>query len=198
MSPVLQVQDNEDIIQSQDILHIKQQLFDSNESMDNIPESPIEDTGKPSEDQKVLTNVLQTNINLDVNLLQDPLQIEDPQDFPDKDTILLNSDALNDESYSTVIEAIPDCPMIQVDKPVTDPVTMHQASILAEKVVCIFLTECLQKYLDEYSQLADNKAFLDIHHMLTLLDHHLSQNLAKHSHCMSYNTEYVTLLNQAI
>ena len=107
-------------------------------------------------------------------------------------------DTLNDESYTTVMEAIPDCPAIQVDKPVTDPLTMDQAHIPREKVGCIFLTEHLQKYLDEHSQLADNQAFPDIHHMLTLLDHHLSQNLAEHIHCMSYNTEYITLLNQAI
>ena len=67
--PVLLVQDKEDTIQSQDILNIKQQLFDSNESMDDILESPIKY-------QKVLTNILQTNIDLDVNLPQDPQEID--------------------------------------------------------------------------------------------------------------------------
>ena len=102
------------------------------------------------------------------------------------------------ESKSTVIDSIPDYPTIQVGKPAMEPVEMDQAPIPTEKVGCMFLTDHLQKYLDEYSQLSDNQAFLDIYQILTLLDHYLSGNSGEHIHCISYNTEYVTLLNQAI
>ena len=34
--------------------------------------------------------------------------------------------------------------------------------------------------------------------MLTLLDHYLYDNPRQHIHCMSHNTEYITLLNHAI
>ena len=157
-SPVLQAQDNEDTIQSLNITNAKPQLFDSKKSVDNnIPESLTEDTGKPFKDHKVSTNIQQTNIDLEVQSLQDPLQIGDPWDFPDGDTTVPNSDAFNDESYNTVIEAIPNCHTIQVDQPVNDPEKMDKDPIPVEKVGCIFLTECLQKYLDENLQLADNQ-----------------------------------------
>ena len=42
--------------------------------MDDIPESLMEVTSKPSTDHKISTNVLQANIDLDVESLQDPLQ----------------------------------------------------------------------------------------------------------------------------
>ena len=84
------------------------------------------------------------------------------------------------------IDAIPDCPTIQVNKPAPEPVTMYQAAIPAEKVGCIFVTNHLHKYLDEYPQLLDKQAFLDIHlDMLTILDHYLYDNPRQHIHCMS-------------
>ena len=96
------------------------------------------------------------------------------------------------------IEAIPNCCMIQVDKPATKPVARAQVAIPAEKVGCTFVTNNLQKYLNEYPQLSDSQVFLDNHHMLTLLDHYLYDNPRQYIHCMSYNTECVTLLNHAI
>ena len=45
---------------------------------------------------------------------------------------------------------------------------------------------------------SDKKAFLDIYHMLSLLDKYLYNNLRQHTHCMSSDNEYVLLLKYAI
>ena len=63
--------------------------------------------------QEATTSKPQANIDLDNNLTDDQLQLEDPQDFlEEEDTLLPNSDASQDEYYSTAIDAIPDCLMI--------------------------------------------------------------------------------------
>ena len=67
-----------------------------------------------------------------------------------------------------------------------------------EKVGCIFITRHLQQFLEGYPPLSDKQAFLDIYHMLSLLDKYLYDNLKQHTHCMSSDNEYVALLKYAI
>ena len=67
-----------------------------------------------------------------------------------------------------------------------------------EKVGCILVTSHLQQFLEDYTPSSDKQAFLDIYHMLSLLDKYLYDNLKQHTHCMSSDNEYVTLLKYAI
>ena len=67
-----------------------------------------------------------------------------------------------------------------------------------EKVGCVFATICLQQYLEEYPPSSDKQAFLDIYHMLSLLDRYLYDNPKQHTYCMSPDNEYVALLKYAI
>ena len=68
-----------------------------------------------------------------------------------------------------------------------------------EKVGCILVTSHLNQFLEDYPPSSDKQAFLDIYHMLSLLDKHLYENPKQHTHCMSSETnEYVTLLKYAI
>ena len=67
-----------------------------------------------------------------------------------------------------------------------------------EKVGCILVTCHLQQFLEDYLPPSDKQAFLDIYHMLSLLDKYLYDNLTQHTHCMSSDNEYVTLLKYAI
>ena len=67
-----------------------------------------------------------------------------------------------------------------------------------EKVGFILVTSNLQQFLEDYSPSSDKKAFLDVYHMLSLLDKYLYVNLKQHTHCMSSDNEYVTLLKYAI
>ena len=67
-----------------------------------------------------------------------------------------------------------------------------------EKVGCILVTSHLQQFLEVYPPSSDNYTFLDVYHMLSLLDKYLYNNPKQHTHYMSSDNEYVTLLKYAI
>ena len=67
-----------------------------------------------------------------------------------------------------------------------------------EKVGCTLVTSHLKQFLEDYPPSSDKQAFLDIYHMLSLLDKYLYDNPKQHIHCMSSDNEYVTLLKYAI
>ena len=54
-----------------------------------------------------------------------------------------------------------------------------------EKVGCILVTSNLQHFLEDYAPSSDKQAFLDVYHMLSLLDKYLYDNQKHHTHCMS-------------
>ena len=67
-----------------------------------------------------------------------------------------------------------------------------------EKVGCTLVTSHLKQFLEDYPPSSDKQAFLDIYHMLSSLDKYLCDNPKQHTHCMSSDNEYVTLLKYAI
>ena len=103
-----------------------------------------------------------------------------------------------DEYYSKAIDVTADNMITQMGKPGIKPFTTDDIMIPNEKVGCIFVTICLQEYLEEYPPSSDKQAFLAIFHMLSLLDWYLYDNPRQHIYCMSLNNEYETLLNHAI
>ena len=78
------------------------------------------------------------------------------------------------------------------------PTSTDEVIMPTEKVGCILVTSHLKQFLEDYPLSSDKKAFLDIYHMLTLLDKYLYDNLKQHTHCMSSDNEYVTFLKYAI
>ena len=70
--------------------------------------------------------------------------------------------------------------------------------MLTEKVGCILVTNHLQQFLEDYPPSSDKQAFLDVYHMLSLLDKYLYNNPRQHTHCMSSDNENVILLKYAI
>ena len=67
-----------------------------------------------------------------------------------------------------------------------------------KKVGCILVTSHLQQFLEDYPPSSDKQAFLDVYHMLSLLDKYLYDNPKQHTDCMSSDNEYVILLKYAI
>ena len=67
-----------------------------------------------------------------------------------------------------------------------------------EKVGCILVTSCLKQFLENYFSSSDKQAFLDVYHMLSLLDKYLYDHPKQHTHCMSSDNEYVSLLQHTI
>ena len=66
-----------------------------------------------------------------------------------------------------------------------------------EKVGCILITSHL-KISRRLSFVFKKQVFLDIYHMLSLLDKYLYDHSKQHTHCMSHDNEYVTLIQCAI
>ena len=59
----------------------------------------------------------------------------------------------------------------------TDDIIMQ-----TKKVGCILVTTLLQQYLEDFPPSLDKQAFLDIYHMLSLLDKYLYDNPKQHTH----------------
>ena len=87
---------------------------------------------------------------------------------------------------------------IQPEKSITELLPTNDVTIPTEKVGCILVTRHLQQFLEGYLPPSDKQAFLDIYHMLSLLDKYLYDNPKQYTHCMSSNNEYVALLKYAI
>ena len=163
---MLEVEEQVDQTLKKQSVPVKQQSLDVKGSTDNIPESQMTDTGYSLQQLAIVNSIAHTDIDLDVNLLDDQLQLENGQDFTEEDTLVPNPDALHDKHHSTTTDDTGKRTTIQVDKPITEPPTMDEVSIPIEKIGCIFVTDHLHKYLDEYPRLSDKQVFLDIYHML--------------------------------
>ena len=67
-----------------------------------------------------------------------------------------------------------------------------------EKIGCILVTSHLKQFLENYFLSSDKQAFLDVYHMLSLLDEYLYDHPKQHTHCMSSDNGYVSLLQHTI
>ena len=67
-----------------------------------------------------------------------------------------------------------------------------------KKVGCILITSHLKQFLEDHPSSSEKQVFLDIYHMLSLLDKYLYDYPKQHTHCMSSNNEYITLLQYTI
>ena len=108
------------------------------------------------------------------------------------------ADVLHDDDYHIAIDSIAEGTSIQPEKSITEFLPTDYVTIPTEKVGCIFVTRHLQQFLEGYPPPSDKKVFLDVYHMLSLLDKYLSYNPKQYTHCMSSNNEYVALLKYAI
>ena len=67
-----------------------------------------------------------------------------------------------------------------------------------KKVGCISVTSHLKQFLKDFPSSSEKQVFLDIYHMLSLIDKYLYDHPKQHTHCMSSDNEYITLLQYAI
>ena len=67
-----------------------------------------------------------------------------------------------------------------------------------KKVGCTLVTSHLKQFLENYPSSSEKQAFLDVYHMLSLLDKYSYDHPKQHTHCMSSDNEYVTLLQHTI
>ena len=80
----------------------------------------------------------------------------------------------------------------------TLPTSTNDVRMATRKVGCILVTSHLKQFLEIYHSSSEKRVFLDIYHMLSLLDKYLYDHPKQHTHCMSSDNEYRTLLQHAI
>ena len=162
----------------------KQESMEEVESAINIPESLKIDTSHILQCQPVLKSTSQHHTHRDENCQQDQAE---------QDT-----DVHHDDDDHTADDSVTETSSTQPEQSLTAFLPTDDITIPTEKVGCIFVTNHLQQFLEENPPLSDKQAFLDVYHMLSLLDKYLYDNPKQHTHCMSSDNEYVALLNYAI
>ena len=80
----------------------------------------------------------------------------------------------------------------------TLPTSTDDVRMATKKVGCILVTNHLKQFLENYHSSSEKQVFLDIYHMLSLLDKYLYDHPKQHTHCMSSDNEYRTLLQHTI
>ena len=87
---------------------------------------------------------------------------------------------------------------IQSEQLHTLPTSTNEVIMPTEKVGCTLVTSHLKQFLEECPLSSEKQVFLDIYHMLSLLDKYLYDHPKQHTHCMSSDNEYVTLIQYTI
>ena len=122
---------------------------------------------------------------------------EEEPDPADQDTLVLDSEESNEEPFNTAVDTTSDDSSITMGKPVTTAFISDLVHIPTEQVRCLQVTSQLQEFLDQYPPKSTEKAFEHIYQILQVLDKYLVDNPKQHQHCMSPDSEYITLIMSA-
>ena len=175
-----------------------QQTVDTVElEKDNIPELPDNDTDEQSE--KNIEQYIRYHDELEM------IPEESDEDFPaaaqgdsdEVDTIPYIPRDSEDEQFNTAIGDTSDDPMIVMGKPLTTAFVSANVHVPTEKVGCLQVTNQLREFLIHFPPESKEKAFEQIYEILQVLNAYLIDNPQQHIHCMSPDSEYVSLIMYA-
>ena len=161
-----------------------------NASKPTILESHEQDTGlqhNSSDHQTQLPDDLAT-------IPKEEEEEEEHIDPVDQDTLVFDSRESDEELFNTAIDTTSDDSAITMGKPVTTAFISDLVQIPAEQVGGLQETNQLQEFLDQYPPKSTEKAFEHIYQILQVLDKYLVDNPKQHQHCMSPDSEYITLI----
>ena len=176
-----------------------QQKVDSVElEADEIPKLIDEDTGEKSE--KNIEHYIQYNDELET------IPEESDKDLPvtvhgdddEVDTIPYAPGDSEDEQFNMAIDDTSEDLMIVMGKPLTTAFVSINVCIPTEKVGCLQVTNQLKEFLNHFPPESKEKAFEQIYEILQVLDAYLRDNPQQHIHCMSPDSEYISLIMYAI
>ena len=168
---------------------------DSDEEANNAitPEPYGKDTGVHySSPPKYKT---QPQEELDTIPEEEEPQTNEQPDPADQDTVVFTPDKSEEEPFNTAIDDTSDDPTIVMGKPVMTAFISDEVRIPTEKVGCLQLTSQLQEFLNHYPPESIENAFEQI---LQVLDKYLTDNPQQHQHCISPDSEYISLISYAI
>ena len=123
--------------------------------------------------------------------------MEEQLDSADQDTLVFESKESEEELFNTTIDTTSANSAITMGKPVTTAFISDHAQIPTEQVGCLQVASQLQEFLDQYPSKSTEKAFEHIYQILQVLDKYLVDNPKQHQHCMSPDSEYITLITYA-
>ena len=114
------------------------------------------------------------------------------------DTIPYAPGDSEDKQFNTAINDTSKDPMIVMGKPLTTAFVSANVHIPTEKVGCLQVTNQLREFLNHFPPESREKAFEQIYEILQVLDAYLRDNPQQHIHCMSPDSEYISLIMYAI
>ena len=176
-----------------------QQKVDSVElKADEIPELIDQDTGEKSETN--IEHYIQYNDELETipEESDEDLPVTVQGDGNEIDIILYAPGDSEDEQFNTAIDDTSEGPMIIMGKPLTTAFVSTNLCVPTEKVGCLQVTNQLREFLKHFPPESRERAFEQIYEILQLLDAYLRDNPQQHIHCMSPDSEYVSLIMYAI
>ena len=110
---------------------------------------------------------------------------------------MFDSEETDEEPFNTAIDTTSADSAITMGKPVTTAFISNLVHIPKEQVGCLQATSQLQEFLDQYPPELTEKAFEHIYQILQVLDKYLVDIPKQHQHCMSPDSEYITLIAYA-
>ena len=176
-----------------------QQKVDSVElEADEIPELINQDTGEKGE--KNIEHYIRYNDELETILEEsdEDLPVTAQGDDDEVDTIPYTPRDSEDEQFNTAIYDTSEDWMIVMGKPLTTTFVSANVHIPTEKVGCLQVTNQLKEFLNHFPPESKEKAFEQIYEILKVLEAYLRDNPQQHIHCMSPDSEYVSLIMYAI
>ena len=119
-------------------------------------------------------------------------------DDDEVDTISYAPGDSEEEQFKMAIDDTSEDPMIVMGKPLTTAFVSADVHVPTEKVGCLQVTNQLKEFLNHFPPESKEKAFEQIYEILQVLDVYLRDNPQQHIHCMSPDSEYVSLIMYAI
>ena len=171
---------------------------DSDEEANNVitPEPHGKDTGMHyGSPPKCKT---QSQKELDTIPEEEESQTNEQPDPANQDTVVFTPNESKEEPFNTAIDNTSDDPTIVMGKPVTTASISDEVCIPTEKVGCLQVSSQLQEFLNHFPPESIEKAFEQIYKILQVLDKYLTDNPQQHQHCMSPDSEYISLISYAI
>ena len=155
-----------------------------------IPESHEQDTGL----HHISSSDHQTQPQDELATIPEEEEQPDPAD---QDTLVFDSEESEEEPFNTAVDTTSDYSAITMGKPVTTAFISDLVQIPTEQVGYLQVTSQLQEFLDQCPPKSTEKAFEQIYQILQVLDKYLGDNPKQHQHCMSPDSEYITLIMYA-
>ena len=176
-----------------------QQKVDSVElEADEIPELIDQDTSEKGETN--IEHYIQYNDELEMipEESDKDLPVTAQGDDDEVDTIPYTPGDSEDKQFNMAIDDTSKDPMIVMGKPLTTAFVSANVCIPTEKVGCLQATNQLKEFLNHFPPESKEKAFEQNYEILQMLDAYLRDNPQQHIHCMSPDSEYVSLIMYVI